>query len=346
MKATPSPRAKRALAALVASSAVMLAAALAAGAPASAGQPGTGCSGPYAWPVKPFDQAHPIRGYFADPRTRFDGRRSAKTLLEGSGTFSFHQGVDISAPDGSRVYPVASGTVTFTAGHRVTVDCGNGRSFQYWHIFPSVRVGDHVEVGQTVLGRIQPMREHVHLTHLEDRRAVNPLTRGRLTPYGDETRPEVLSIEARRANAKPAPYGALHGRVAFVVDAVDTPALPVPGRWRGFPVTPAGLTWRIERAGRVVAWGVARWAGGTVATRDRFWQTYARGTHQNWPTFAEHRYRYVPGTYLFELTRAPFDTRRLRDGSYALVVTVKDTAGNRDQARAPFTVDNSRWQEG
>src|SRR5262245_47649691 len=63
-----------------------------------------GCTGAYSWPVKPFDRPHPIRGGFGDPRTVFGGALSEETILDGDGTFSFHQGIDISAPDASPVY--------------------------------------------------------------------------------------------------------------------------------------------------------------------------------------------------------------------------------------------------
>ncbi len=155
-------------------------AALALDSIAQASAPGTGCSGSYGWPVQPFDRAHPIRGGFGDPRTVFQGSRSEETIREGDGGFSFHQGLDISAPDGSPVYAVASGTVVRTRGGRVTVECGNGRTFQYWHIEPAARVGQRALAGKTLLGFVQPKREHVHLTHLEDGRAVNPLAPKRL----------------------------------------------------------------------------------------------------------------------------------------------------------------------
>jgi hypothetical protein len=283
--------------------------------------------------VTPFDRAHPVRANFGDPRTRFEGRNTSGTLLEGGGTFSFHQGVDISAPDGEPVYAVASGTVVRARGGRVTVNCRNGRSFQYWHIHPAVRVGQHAVAGETVVGFIQAKREHVHLTHLENGRAVNPLAPGHLSPYGDRTTPAVLGISIRHA---------ADGRVVFVAEAVDAPALRVPGRWYGFPVTPARLTWRIERDGRVVLPArAARDVRGSVPKNDRFWETFARGTHQNWPIFAGHKFQFVPGAYVFKLSAQPFDTRRLRDGVYQLVVTALDTVGNRDVRRLRFTIDNS-----
>lgn len=128
----------------------------------------------------------------------------------------------------------------------------------------------------------------------------------------------------------------------FVAEAIDAPALSVPGRWHGFPVTPARLSWRIERDGRVVVpERVARNVRGSVPKNDRFWETFARGTHQNWPIFAGHKFQFVPGTYVFKLSAQPFDTRRLRDGDYELVVTALDAAGNRDVRRAGFSIDNS-----
>ena len=99
-----------------------------------------GRAGAYRWPLKPFNKPHPVRGNFGDPRTRFAEPRSDKALL-GDGVFSFHQGVDINAPDGTPVYPVASGKVTRVLDERVTVACGNGRSFQYWHIEPAAARG-------------------------------------------------------------------------------------------------------------------------------------------------------------------------------------------------------------
>ncbi len=287
---------------------------------AAAGSSEKGCIGAYHWPVTPFDKAHPVRANFGDPRTRFNGPNSAQTLLAGDGTFSFHQGVDISAPDASPVYAVASGTVVRARGGRVTVECGNGRSIQYWHIEPAVRVGNRAVAGETVLGFIQLKREHVHLTHLERNRPVNPLAPGHLAPYRDRTAPKVLEIAVRQRGE----------RLHFVAEAVDAPALPVPGRWNGFPVTPARITWRIERNGRVVErTRVAHDVRTSVPRNNAFWKTFARGTHQNWPIFAGKKLQFRPGTYLLKLSGDGFETRRLANGVYQIIVTAEDTAGNR-----------------
>jgi len=317
--------------------------ALLADSAAQASSPRTGCGSSYGWPVKPFDQAHPIRGSFGDPRTVFHGPNTEPTILEGDGGFSFHQGLDISAPDGSPVYAVASGTVTRARGGRVTVDCGNGRSFQYWHIEPVARVGQHAVARKTLLGFIQPKREHVHLTHLEKGRAVNPAGRGGLTPYRDTTSPRVLSVSIWNDGlGRELVAGKTSGRVHLVAETIDMPALPVPGRWHGFPVTPALVTWRIEAAsGRVVVVRqVARDVRVMVPKNERFWDTFARGTHQNWPVFDGRKQRGATGRYLFKLSARRFDTTKLADGDYQVVVVAEDTDGNHDEHRLSFTVDN------
>lgn len=303
-----------------------------------------GCFGAYGWPVEPFDRAHPVRGNFGDPRTRYDAPRSDETLAEGTGSLSFHQGLDINAPDGAPVYAVASGRVVRARGRRVTVSCDKAHSFQYWHIYEAVRVGQRVEAGKTVVGFILPKREHVHLTELRGGRAVNPLAPGHLTPYRDSTSPQVLAVSVRADNRSLAELtGALSGSVVLVAEAVDTPAQAVQGRWSGgFPVTPARVAWRIDQDGRTVvpervAWDVTR----TVPRNDCFWEEFARGTYQNWPVFGGDKFRFERGRYLFGLALQPFDTHALADGDYELVVVASDTAGNVGIGALRFVVRNA-----
>ena len=298
---------------------------------AQAGAAGTGCSGGYSWPVVPFDKPHPVRGNFGDPRTVFDGPRAQSTIDSGDGIFQFHHGVDISAPDGSPVYAVADGTITRTHGDRVTVECRNGRAIQYWHItVAGIRVGQHAVAGKTLLGYILPKREHVHLTQLQSDQPVNPLAPGGLTPYRDTTRPTVLDISFRRSDLSAALQPrALSGRVELFAETIDVAALPVPGRWNGFPVTPARLTWRIETTHGRIVYGpkVARDVRQAIPGTPEFWLTFARGSHQNWPVFSDGKARGMAGRYVFRLGPA-FDVDRLGVGSYKLIVSAADTAGN------------------
>jgi hypothetical protein len=302
----------------------------------------SGGSGSFGYPVKPFDQEHPIRGNFGDPRSQFFGPPTLDTVLHGSGSFSFHQGVDISAPNGTAVYPVVDGTVRTVTAEWVRVDSGS-RAFEYWHIRPRVQVGQHVQARKTILGRIMKPAGHVHLTEYENGRVVNPLARGRLTPYHDTTRPTVSSISFRRFDTGPELLpGFVRGKVEIVVGAQDMPSLRVKGEWRNLPVTPALLTWKIRSwTGRtVIGRQVASDYRTTVPANTSFWNVYARGTYQNMSVFGPH-YSYLQrGCFLFKLTPRPFDTHRLRDGVYDLVVTATDIRGNSGSATLRFTVHN------
>ena len=220
----------------------------------AAWQSGTpeGCSGNYGWPIKPFDRPHQIRGAFGDPRTQFEGPPTLDTLLNGGGSFSFHQGVDITAPDGTAVYPVASGTVTRVTPEWVGVDCGNGRSFEYWHINAKVRIGQKVVAGRTVLGVILHSEAHVHLTELENGRAINPLARGRLLRTRTRRRRRSTRSSARTSEGRMRCCTRQRPRLPARrsvdrAESIDTPGLRTPGVYRNWPVTPARLTWRIER---------------------------------------------------------------------------------------------------
>jgi murein DD-endopeptidase MepM/ murein hydrolase activator NlpD len=185
----------------------------------SAGKAATSQTG-YGWPVKPFDKEHPVRGFFGDPRTIFMAPPTMRGLMHGGGSFSFHQGIDVSAPDGTAVYPVVSGTVSAMTPAWVRVDSGGGRMFEYWHIAPSVHIGQSVQMDSTVLGHILRGAEHVHLTEYQGGRVVNPLQAGHIGPYTDTTRPRVESITFRQGAGGPAELpNFIRGKVELVASA-------------------------------------------------------------------------------------------------------------------------------
>ena len=146
-----------------------------------------------------------------------------------------------------------------------------------------------------------------------------------------------------RHNGSDVSPDSVEGRVVFVAEAIDTPSLSVRGRWEGsYPVTPSRITWKIVQHGRtLVRERIARDVRRSLPKNDHFWNTFARGTYQNWPVFASRHYRYEEGRQLFKLSPRPFDTRTLRDGVYDLVVTAEDVAGHRDVERLRFTVHNA-----
>jgi len=249
------------------------------------------------------------------------------------------------------VYPVESGTVTVVrtakAEEMVRVESG-GTAFEYWHIVASVHVGEKIEVSKTVLGHIIREAGHVHLTEVDGGLIVNPLERGHLAPYRDVTRPVVNSIAFRSPKGSELMPNFIRGNVEIVADADATPSMSVPGLWHGMPVTPALVTWRIAQwNGKVVladtvVYDVRR----TIPSNTTFWRVYARGSYQNMSVFGNHYSWLQPGCFLFRLTPQGFDTRKLRDGVYMVVVTATDVAGNTGSQTLRFTVHNRRGYSG
>lgn len=317
--------------------------ALALGAPLirAAGATGTSLDRAYGWPVAPFNRQHPIRGGFGDPRTLFHAPPTRDGVYHGTGSFSFHQGVDISAADGTAVYPVSDGVVSALNKERVFVDSGDGDRFEYWHITPSVRIGQHVTTDRTVLGRIIRGCGHVHLTEIDGGRVTDPLLRGHLTPYRDTTKPYVSAIQLRASDeGLPLMANFVRGSVQIYAEAYDTPTIPVPQPWTDMPMTPAVVSYRVETwNGKVTiperrVWDTRR----TIPSNAAFWAHYARGTFQNMSVFDTHYSWGQPGSFVFRL--GALNTRRLHDSVYRLVVTAGDVRGNVSSASIRFSVHN------
>jgi hypothetical protein len=296
----------------------------------------------YHWPIRPFDQQHPIRGNFGDPRTVTSAALGMDTETS-PGSFTFHNGIDISAPTGTPVYPVVSGVVDAKLyADEVSVDTGEGRVFQYFHIAPQVRVGQQVFAYRTVLGRTLPYWLHVHFGEIDGFRVHNPADPGHLEPYRDTTAPEVHGLVFRAEDGRDIEPGRLRGKILIAADAEDFPSPPVPGEWFGHPVTPALVSWRMATtSGRPVVpqRTVADFRHTEPPNRD-FWLAYAAGTYQNFPVFAHHYFFDRPGRYLFNLTPSPLDTTRLGNGVYVLTVDVADVCGNRGSFSEWVRLDN------
>ena len=84
----------------------------------------------------------------------------------------------------------------------VRVDSDHGRAFEYWHIRPRVRVGQHVEARKTVLGRIMKPAGHVHLTEYENGRVYYDLdgTDLKVLPKRRDARPSIAALEWHASN--------------------------------------------------------------------------------------------------------------------------------------------------
>jgi len=289
--------------------------------------------GDYAWPVKPFDEQHPIRGGFGDPRT-LTTMAFGTDAAGGPGSFSFHNGVDIAAPPGTRVYPVVSGWATIVSGDQVRVLSGK-RIFRYQHIRPLIGHAKRVDAGVTVLGTVKRGFDHVHLTEIDGTRVVDPLLH--LRPYHDRTTPKVLHVFFAGAAGGVVSPSALTRRVVVTAQIDDAQPIRVPGIWGGYPLAPAYVGAAILDADGAVVWRriVADFRL-TEPPQQDFWDVYARGTFQNFPVFGHRYYFGQPGRYVFRITRDPLDVRRFADGDYTLRITAADLCGNASTTTRPL----------
>lgn len=288
---------------------------------------------PYPWPLRPFHEQHPIRGFFGDPRNLVSNVEQPLTP-ESPGKFSFHNGVDIYATPNQKVYPVVSGRARVANAEEVVVRTQDGRTFQYWHVLPLVHAGSWVTASKTVLGTALPHRGHVHLTELRGSCAVNPLAPGHLEPYQNATRPEIVALNAIDPDGALLDPTRIAGPFGLVVQAQDMPPLAVPAPWQNLPVTPAAVRWRLTASNGsvLVPWTYAADFAVTIPANRYYWHVYASGTHEN---FVGRSPQPLPGTYTFRLT-PPSAT--LGPGRYTATVVVSTTDGNRSTQRLSFRV--------
>ena len=142
----------------------------------------------FVWPTPGYTR---INSYF--------GKRSSPT----KGASSFHQGIDIGAPQGSTLVAVADSRVTSigfqgSGGYSIVLKANN-LQFIYHHVDPNyiININDVVKSGQ-IIGKVGPKNvynvsnnpykdssgkptngattgPHLHLTIKKDGKAVNPL---------------------------------------------------------------------------------------------------------------------------------------------------------------------------
>jgi hypothetical protein len=292
----------------------------------------------YHWPIKPFERQHPVRGVFGDPRIVSDEQPFGWTGPDQVAPHSFHNGIDIVAPPGTRVYPVVSGRVVRAKPDQIVVHTDDGRAFQYYHLSRAraVRVGKTVVGRHTVLGWIRVRYGHVHLAEIDGHVVHNPLDRGHLEPYRDWKRPVATDLYVHDGPIASPLDGRSIGRGdALAVSAADPQAVPVPGPWSGLPQAPALVEWRLFHGQTRTPWKVAVDLRHTVPTQRHFWEVYGPGTYQNSPAFANHIYLGMSGRYLFRLHIHP---GRLQPGSYRIAVRVTDISGNRSTSQWPLEI--------
>ncbi len=320
------------------------------------------------WPVRPHRQQHPIRGSFLDPRP--DPLRGA----------IYHDGVDVAvrddrpergAPKGRthRVYAIEGGPVFFATppGVRGSLRVGH---FGYGHVDAVVRTGEIVTPGQHI-GWTSEGDWHVHLSEFVfvgngGRLTVNPLRRGgKLHPFVDTAPPSIREIRfytpatpewGRRPSTSVVrlPFAGdrlnrneLAGRIDVRVRMSDPQSFIgwfQELSWLAAPHHPFR-----------VAVSIVHLATGSVIRRREVFRAeqllglaagrhFGPGTEQNLPANGCMRFHgsvRCNGIYWFRLFPLRYwDTTRLPDGRYRVIVRAWDVAGNLATAEAEVTIAN------
>ena len=185
------------------------------------------------WPLRPFDSPHPVRATFGEPRGLVgvasvvgqQGATLAHSLerinqLSVPGQRIIHHGIDIAAPDGTKVYAITGGVAKTGGG------TGYGRwvqvgDFRYVHLADTVRDGTRVQAMRTVLGTVFEGQGHVHLSRFHEGQPINPLAFGGLVGYQDHSPPVIGGLIALSPLGTPMDPDALHGPVGLCVRAHD-----------------------------------------------------------------------------------------------------------------------------
>lgn len=102
----------------------------------------------YVWPIPGYSK---ITSPF--------GKRTSPT----AGASSYHKGIDIGAPEGTKLYAITSGSITFAdflggGGYTLTLSTEEEMKITYCHVSPNflVRVGDVLEKG-ALIATVGPM---------------------------------------------------------------------------------------------------------------------------------------------------------------------------------------------
>ena len=296
----------------------------------------------YPWPLRPFNQAHPIRANFGDPRTwcsstsRLSASRGTQSVqLSRMGSYR-RTGRDAGL-SGSGRHLLHYLTPTWIAVRAF------GAEYRYIHIHPIVFEGQRVYKSRTVLGYVEPWAGHLHFSELHGR-AVNPLQRGHLTPYTDRTRPTVTEPSC------PEPDGQSVERPFRICGRVRSPRsrrtrrrCRSPATGPASPVAPAIVSWTLrEHNGSKPSCPARRreLSPGPAAEFDVLGCLLRAARSQNSARAAATRLALrLQGRFLFVLS-PNFDASQTHEWHYALTVTAQDARGNQDTLSEAILIVN------
>ena len=221
-------------------------------------------------------------------------------------------------PDGTEVFAIQSG-IARLGGHDNFSRFVRVGDFDYVHLDDPVREGQRVTAFKTVLGRVFAGQGHIHFSRYVGNDPVNPLRFGSFVAHVDTAPPEIGDLTAFRPNGKRAQLDALSGAVALFVNAVDRQSH-------------GDLTGGVYRLSYVI-----NRANGTPAVGpfDVFQMDgiIPEAAGNMLYTVQSTRHSLQPNIWYRLTLKSPtgdgwLHTSVLRPGSYSVVVTASDAAGN------------------
>lgn len=217
------------------------------------------------WPLKPFHQPHALQGGYTDYRST-----------------GFHVGIDVEGNNFQRVYAIQSGVVRairYPYDADVNVDIGN---FDYWHIQPTVGVGQWVTAYKTVIGTILWGQYHVDVSENGPGGQgdyLNPLRPGgSLLPFSNTIPPVIGSPQ-------------IYSDDQAAVSVFDPQNIVQQGPYLTPIITPAAVAWRLYNSNGAPITGL-EWAlrGTHWLSPSLRWSVYAPGAfNAGWNCFAFYR---------------------------------------------------------
>lgn len=293
------------------------------------------------WPIRTFDSPHPVRATFGEPRGLVDVPGAAGVVgaalvefLSKLNPFAIpgrriiHHGIDIAAPDETRIFAIADGIARTGGG------TGYGRwvqvgPFRYVHLKDTVADGTRVHAFETVVGRVYPGQGHVHLSRFVGGQPVNPLRFGGMVGYQDQAAPVLGGLIARHPNGERVSLDALTGRVGLVMLAHD-------------PQSQGGLRTGLYKLGYVLMDG----DGKAVVGPYQVFQMDViptQGIGNLVYTTQATRHRLSPEFWYRITLKSPsgdgfLDVSTIRPGRYVLAVSAGDVAGNEALRHFPLRI--------
>ncbi len=269
----------------------------------------------FPYPVKPFNEAHPVTGAFGEYRGPTSGH--------------FHNGTDIPEPDGTPVYAVVDATVTGRSdtGVNAYIRAGN---YVYVHIIPNpnLPIGSAVKAGETILGTIITGQGHVHFSEGPPGNYTNAIRpTGGFSPFVDTWKPTISDIRFQHAESgQVLQANGLTGKIKITFRVQD-------------PIGPSSGSAATQNNGAyLVGYDVRKADRTTIVhspTPDGIVFRFDGVPSDDYVHFVYDQTQSSNSSHVYIVTNtttanSAWDSAKLPDGAYSVRLFARDTRGNED----------------